>query len=192
MPGKLKALVGSSATYNVEEGADRGSFRRPQAQERTAATPTPTTPTSARAALDRQAAPAGRLAADRPRRPARDRNRHQSPIAVQTAKAIRRAQDDRFLQGFYGNAYTGEEGATRRLQGRQHHGRQPGRSGAGGHHAQQADRHAGADAASGSSTKRRRRSASTPPKQLEGSARSRRSRAATTTRRRCRRCRTAR
>jgi hypothetical protein len=35
-----------------------------------------------------------------------------SPIAVNTTKAIRRAQDDRFLQGFYGNAYTGEEGAT--------------------------------------------------------------------------------
>ncbi|MGF7151319.1 hypothetical protein FHS96_004982 [Sphingomonas zeicaulis] len=35
-----------------------------------------------------------------------------SPIATQTAKAIRRAQDDRWLQGFYGTAYTGEEGAT--------------------------------------------------------------------------------
>lgn len=35
-----------------------------------------------------------------------------SPIAVQTAKAIRRAQDDRWLQGYYGNALTGEDGAT--------------------------------------------------------------------------------
>jgi hypothetical protein len=35
-----------------------------------------------------------------------------SPIAIQTAKAIRRAQDDRWLQGFYGNALTGEDGAT--------------------------------------------------------------------------------
>jgi hypothetical protein len=35
-----------------------------------------------------------------------------SPLAVQTAKAIRRAQDDRFLQGYFGNAYTGEEGVT--------------------------------------------------------------------------------
>jgi hypothetical protein len=35
-----------------------------------------------------------------------------SAIAVKTAKAIRRAQDDRWLQGFFGNAYTGEEGAT--------------------------------------------------------------------------------
>jgi hypothetical protein len=31
-----------------------------------------------------------------------------SPIAVQTARAIRRAHDGRWLQGFYGNAYTGE------------------------------------------------------------------------------------
>jgi hypothetical protein len=35
-----------------------------------------------------------------------------SPIAIQTAKAVRRAQDDRWLQGFYGNALTGEDGAT--------------------------------------------------------------------------------
>lgn len=35
-----------------------------------------------------------------------------SPLAVGVAKAIRRAQDDRVLQGFYGTAYTGEEGAT--------------------------------------------------------------------------------
>jgi hypothetical protein len=35
-----------------------------------------------------------------------------SPIAVQTAKAIRRAQDDRWLQGYFGNALTGEDGAT--------------------------------------------------------------------------------
>lgn len=36
----------------------------------------------------------------------------QSPIARQTARAIRRAHDDRVLQGFYGNAYTGESGGT--------------------------------------------------------------------------------
>lgn len=35
-----------------------------------------------------------------------------SPAAVQTAKAIRCGQDDRWLQGFYGTNYTGEEGAT--------------------------------------------------------------------------------
>lgn len=35
-----------------------------------------------------------------------------APISRQTAKSIRRAQDDRFLQGFYGTAYTGETGAT--------------------------------------------------------------------------------
>lgn len=35
-----------------------------------------------------------------------------SPIAQQTARAIRRAQDDRLLQGFYGTAYTGETGTT--------------------------------------------------------------------------------
>jgi len=36
----------------------------------------------------------------------------QSPLATGVAKAIRRYQDDKFLQGFYGTAYTGEEGAT--------------------------------------------------------------------------------
>ena len=35
-----------------------------------------------------------------------------SPIAHQTAVAIRRAQDDRFLEGYYGTAYTGETGTT--------------------------------------------------------------------------------
>lgn len=35
-----------------------------------------------------------------------------SPLATQVAKAIRRYQDDKFLEGFYGTAYTGEEGAT--------------------------------------------------------------------------------
>lgn len=35
-----------------------------------------------------------------------------SPIATQVARNIRRAQDDRFLQGFFGNAYTGEAGGT--------------------------------------------------------------------------------
>lgn len=35
-----------------------------------------------------------------------------SPAAKQTAKAIRRAQDVRMLQGYFGNAITGEEGTT--------------------------------------------------------------------------------
>lgn len=35
-----------------------------------------------------------------------------SPVAVQTTRAIRQAQDDRFLQGYFGNALTGEDGAT--------------------------------------------------------------------------------
>jgi len=35
-----------------------------------------------------------------------------SPLAVGVAKAIRRYQDDKWLQGFYGTAYTGEEGAS--------------------------------------------------------------------------------
>jgi hypothetical protein len=35
-----------------------------------------------------------------------------SPIARQVAAAIRRAHDNRWLQGFYGTAYTGETGAT--------------------------------------------------------------------------------
>jgi hypothetical protein len=35
-----------------------------------------------------------------------------SPIAVQTARGARRAQDNRWLQAYYGNAYTGETGTT--------------------------------------------------------------------------------
>jgi hypothetical protein len=35
-----------------------------------------------------------------------------SPIAVQTARAVKRAHDNRWLQGFYGNAYTGEGEAS--------------------------------------------------------------------------------
>lgn len=36
----------------------------------------------------------------------------ESPLATGVAKAIRRYQDDKFLEGYYGTAYTGEEGAT--------------------------------------------------------------------------------
>jgi hypothetical protein len=35
-----------------------------------------------------------------------------SPLATQVARAIRRYQDDKVLEAFYGTAYTGEEGAT--------------------------------------------------------------------------------
>jgi hypothetical protein len=35
-----------------------------------------------------------------------------APLVVQTARAVRRARANRFLQGFYGNAYTGEVGTT--------------------------------------------------------------------------------
>lgn len=35
-----------------------------------------------------------------------------SPIAIGVAKGVRRYQDDQFLIGFYGTAYTGEEGLT--------------------------------------------------------------------------------
>lgn len=35
-----------------------------------------------------------------------------SPLVVGTTRAVRRGQDDEWLKGFYGNAYTGEEGAT--------------------------------------------------------------------------------
>lgn len=33
-----------------------------------------------------------------------------SPLVVGTARAVRRGQDDRWLQGFFGTAYTGEKG----------------------------------------------------------------------------------
>jgi hypothetical protein len=35
-----------------------------------------------------------------------------SPLVMGTTRSIRRAQDDRWLQGYYGVAYTGEDGST--------------------------------------------------------------------------------
>lgn len=113
MPGKLKVLVGSTGSYadkkvqvedrfddlvaaekvtrngdtnNVDVSAERRWLIKPRTQ-------------NVAPLLDRDDLIATKIEV-------------KSPIAVQTAKAIRRAQDDRWLQGYYGNAYTGEDGAT--------------------------------------------------------------------------------
>jgi hypothetical protein len=67
---------------------------------------------SARAPLARQAADAERRSAARPRRPHFDQDRRQVADRDPDRQGVRRAQDDRWLQGFYGNALTGEDGAT--------------------------------------------------------------------------------
>lgn len=112
-PGKLRKLVGSSASYSSKKAQIEDRFDDLQAKERdTRNGDTNNTDVS----LERRW-----IVKPKPQdvAPLIDRDDQlatqitlKSPIAVNTAKAIRRAQDDRWLQGFYGNAYTGEDGAT--------------------------------------------------------------------------------
>lgn len=112
--GKLKVLVGSSASYKGSKKSQiEDRFDDLQATEKTTRNgDTVNTDVSAE-----------RRWIIKPRiqqlAPLIDRDDElpaeidvKSPIAVKVAQAIRRAQDDRWLQGYFGNAYTGEEGAT--------------------------------------------------------------------------------
>jgi hypothetical protein len=112
-PGKLKVLVGSSVGYSSKKAQIEDRFDDLTAQEKIQRNgDTPNVDVS----LERRwiIKPRTQHLA-----PMWDRDDQlateidlQSPIAVNTAKAIRRAQDDRWLGGYYGNSYTGEEGAT--------------------------------------------------------------------------------
>lgn len=112
-PGVLRQLVGSSATYtdksaqivdrfddinaeekqgrnedtnNIDLSAERRFIHKPKSQDLAPL-------------LDRDDMRTTKLDL-------------KSPAAVQVSKAIRRAQGIRWLQGYYGTAYTGETGAT--------------------------------------------------------------------------------
>lgn len=113
MPGKLRPLVGSSANYSDKMAQIEDRFDELQVREVTGRN-TDTVNTD----IDVE-----RRWIMKPRRqnvaPLLDKDDAittkvdlQSPLATQTAKAIRRAQDGRWLQGFYGNAYTGEGEST--------------------------------------------------------------------------------
>jgi hypothetical protein len=113
VPGKLKVLVGSSAGYSDKKAQIEDRFDDLVAQEKV----------QRNGDTNNVDISAERRWIIKPRTqnvaPLLDRDdlmatkiEVKSPIAIQTAKAIRRAQDDRWLQGFYGNSYTGEDGAT--------------------------------------------------------------------------------
>jgi hypothetical protein len=113
MPGKLKVLVGSSGSYSDKKVQIEDRFDDLTAQEKV----------TRNGDTNNVDISAERRWLIKPRTqnvaPLLDRDdlistkiEVKSPIAIQTAKAIRRAQDDRWLQGYYGNAYTGEDGAT--------------------------------------------------------------------------------
>jgi hypothetical protein len=113
MPGKLRPLVGSTGSYSDKKAQIEDRFDDLTAQEKVQRNgDTPNVDISAERRwivkprtqqlaplIDRDDAISTKLDL-------------QSPAAIQTAKAIRRAQADRWVQGFYGNAYSGEDGAT--------------------------------------------------------------------------------
>lgn len=112
-PGKIRALVGSEATYTAKAAAIEDRFDDLVARERTErhGDTVHTDIDIERRFIHMPKAQdiavlVGRHdIASMPIDP-------KSPIAVQTARGIRRAQADRFLAAYYGNAYTGETGAT--------------------------------------------------------------------------------
>lgn len=113
IPGKLETLVGSTATYSDKRAQIEDRFDDLVAQEKVVRNgDTINSDVSAERRwivkprtqnvaplIDRDDAISTKIEL-------------KSPIAIQTAKAIKRARDDRWLQGYYGNAYTGEDGAT--------------------------------------------------------------------------------
>lgn len=112
-PGTLRPLVGSEETYSDKKAQIEDRFQRLKAREKTERNgDTVNTDLSAERRwivkprtqnvaplIDRDDAISTKL----------DLN---SPAAKETADAIRTAQDDRWVQGYYGSAYTGEDGAT--------------------------------------------------------------------------------
>lgn len=112
-PGKLRPLVGSTGAYSDKKVQIEDRFDDLTAQEKT----------QRNGDTNNSDLSAERRWIVKPRTqnlaPLIDRDDAistkldlQSPAVVQTAKAIRKAQADRWLQGYFGNAYTGEDGAT--------------------------------------------------------------------------------
>lgn len=113
MPGKLAALPGSSATYSDKsvEILDRfDDIDLEERQTRHADTNLGDTSTVRRWIKKPKPADRGTLI-DRADVKS-TRVDIKSPIAVQTAKGVRRYHDDQFLVGYFGNAWTGETGDT--------------------------------------------------------------------------------
>jgi hypothetical protein len=113
MPGKLKVLVGSSAEYSSKKAQIEDRFDDLVAQEKIERNGDTK---NVDMSLERRWIIKPRI---QQVAPLLDRDDElpteidiKSPMAVNTAKAIRRAQDDRWLQGYYGNSFTGEDGAT--------------------------------------------------------------------------------
>lgn len=113
IPGKLRMLVGSSANYSSKKAQIEDRFDDLVASESNGRL---TDTVNVDASAERRW-----IVKPKPMdvSPLIDRDDQlateigiQSPLAIQSTKAIRRAQDDRWLGGYYGNAYTGEEGAT--------------------------------------------------------------------------------
>lgn len=112
-PGKLRPMVGSSGSYSDKSAQIEDRFDDIQVREKTTRN-SDTVNTDVDVERRFIHKPRTQNAA-----PLLDRDdlistkiELESPISVQTARAIRRANDNRWLQGFYGNAYTGETGAT--------------------------------------------------------------------------------
>jgi hypothetical protein len=112
-PGKLNALVGSSGTYSDKKVQIEDQFDDLTMQEKIARNGD-TNNVDISATRRWLAKPRTQNVA-----PLLDRDDListkidvKSPVTVQTAKSVRRAQDDRWLQGYFGNALTGEDGAT--------------------------------------------------------------------------------
>lgn len=112
-PGKLRPLVGSSGNYSDKMAQIEDRFDDLQVTERT----------TRNSDTHNTDIDVERRWIIKPRiqnvAPLIDRNDAmstkldlQSPISRQTAMAIRRSQDDRWLQGYYGTAYVGETGVT--------------------------------------------------------------------------------
>lgn len=113
MPGKLYPLVGSQMNYSDKSCEITDRFDDLYLEEKTARNEDTNSsdvgvvrrwikkPPSADVAplLDRDDVKATRVDIS-------------SPLAVQTGKAVRRYHDDRWLIGYFGNAYTGETGDT--------------------------------------------------------------------------------
>jgi hypothetical protein len=113
VPGKLYPLAGSSGTYSdkgaqlIDRFGDLDLEEKQNRNEDTNNTDIDVTrrfikkPKSADVAplIDRDDMKATKLDL-------------KSPVAVQTGKAVRRYHDDKFLQGYFGNAWTGEDGDT--------------------------------------------------------------------------------
>lgn len=112
-PGTLRPMVGSTGSYSDKKVQIEDRFQRLQAREKTGR--------NSDTINDDLSAERRWLVKPRTQNvaPLIDRDDSistkldlNSPASVETTSAIRTAQDDRWVQGYYGSNYTGEDGAT--------------------------------------------------------------------------------